>query len=38
MANFFNILNKKIIIASGRLFNSSSRNAVSAQSERVFLT
>ena len=36
MANFFNILNKKIIITSGRLTSSSSRNALSAQSERVY--
>lgn len=36
MANFFNILNKKIIISAGRLSSSSSKDAISLNSERVY--
>lgn len=36
MANFFNILNKKIIISTGRLSSSSSKDAISLNSERVY--
>ena len=36
MANFFNILNKKIIVGAGRLSNTSSKEAISLNSERVY--
>ena len=34
MANFFNILNKKIIVGAGRLSNTSSKEAISLNSEK----